>query len=116
MPVDLGSYSSRVTLMGGNAVKTAAEDVNARLYNIAARELGCEPTELTSGGRRIYNRHALHIGMDFAEAARRFFSLHGPLVGTGCYEPPRTSAATPRGPRSATRRRSPSVPRCARWR
>jgi 4-hydroxybenzoyl-CoA reductase alpha subunit len=87
-PIDLGSYSSRVTLMGGNAVKTAADDVNSRLYKIAARELGCEPTELASGGRRIYNRRAPHIGMDFPEAARRYFSLHGPLVGTGCYEPP----------------------------
>ena len=26
--------------------------------------------------------------MDFAEAARRYFSAHGPLVGTGYYEPP----------------------------
>ncbi len=87
-PIDLGSYSSRVTLMGGNAVKMAAEDINARLYRIAGRELGCEPSELASGGRRIFNRRAPHIGMTFAEAARRYFSLHGPLVGTGCYEPP----------------------------
>ncbi|MFH1178082.1 MAG: molybdopterin cofactor-binding domain-containing protein [Acidobacteriota bacterium] len=87
-PIDLGSYSSRVTLMGGNAVKMAAEDINSRLYKIAARELGCEPSELVSGERRIFNRRATHIGMSFAEAARRYFSLHGPLVGTGCYEPP----------------------------
>jgi 4-hydroxybenzoyl-CoA reductase alpha subunit len=87
-PIDLGSYSSRVTLMGGNAVKMAADDINKRLYPIVARELGCDPGELVSGDRRIFNRAAPHLGMAFAEAASRFFSAHGPLVGTGCYEPP----------------------------
>jgi 4-hydroxybenzoyl-CoA reductase subunit alpha len=87
-PIDLGSYSSRVTLMAGNAVKAAADDINAKLYPIVARELGCEPEALASEGRRIFIESAPQIGMDFAEAARRYFSAHGPLVGTGCYEPP----------------------------
>ncbi len=87
-PIDLGSYSSRVTLMAGNAVKMAAEAVNANLYPIVARELGCPPEALSSEGRRIFMTEAPHLGMDFAEAARRFFSAHGPLVGSGYYEPP----------------------------
>ncbi len=87
-PIDLGSYSSRVTLMAGNAVKMAADAVNAKLYPIVARELGCQPNALTSGGRRIFVTAAPHLGMDFAEAARRFFAANGPLVGTGYYEPP----------------------------
>jgi 4-hydroxybenzoyl-CoA reductase subunit alpha len=87
-PIDLGSYSSRVTLMGGNAVKAAADDINKHLYQIVAREIGCDPGELVSEDRRIFNRSAPQLGMDFAEAARRYFSAHGPLVGTGCYEPP----------------------------
>jgi 4-hydroxybenzoyl-CoA reductase subunit alpha len=87
-PIDLGSYSSRVTLMGGNAVIMAARDVNAKLYAIVARELGCEPEALVSAERQIYNRHAPSHRMSFAEAARRYFSANGPLVGTGFYEPP----------------------------
>jgi 4-hydroxybenzoyl-CoA reductase subunit alpha len=87
-PIDLGSYSSRVTLMGGNAVKAAAEDINTRLHRIVARELGCEPDALVSRDRRITIETAPHLGMDFAEAARRYFSVNGPLVGTGSYEPP----------------------------
>jgi 4-hydroxybenzoyl-CoA reductase subunit alpha len=87
-PIDLGSYSSRVTLMAGNAIKAAADDINAKLYRVVARELGCEPEALASGGRRIFIEAAPHIGMDFAEAARRCFSAGGPLLGTGCYEPP----------------------------
>jgi 4-hydroxybenzoyl-CoA reductase subunit alpha len=77
-----------VTLMGGNAVKMAADDVNRKLYPIVARELGCEPEALASGGRRIYVREAPQLGMEFAEAASRYFSAHGPLVGTGYYQPP----------------------------
>jgi len=87
-PIDLGSYSSRVTLMAGNAVKAAADDINSKLYRAAARELGCEPEALVSEGRRIFIEKAPHVAMDFAEAARRCFSANGPLVGTGCYEPP----------------------------
>jgi 4-hydroxybenzoyl-CoA reductase subunit alpha len=74
--------------MAGNAVKAAAEDINSRLYRVAARELGCEPDALVSEGRRIFIETAPHVGMDFAEAARLCFSANGPLVGTGCYEPP----------------------------
>jgi len=87
-PIDLGSYSSRVTLMGGNAVKMAADDVNRKLYEVAARELGCEPAALASGDRRIFIREAPQLDMEFAEAAQRYFSVNGPLVGTGYYEPP----------------------------
>ncbi len=87
-PIDLGSYSSRVTLMSGNAVKMAADDINSKVYPIVARELGCEPAALVSEGRRIFIEAAPHLGMDFSEAAHRYFSAHGPLVGTGYYEPP----------------------------
>ncbi len=87
-PIDLGSYSSRVTLMAGNAVKMAADDITNRLRRVVARELGCEPDALESGEGRIYITAAPHIGMDFPEAARRSFSANGPLVGTGWYEPP----------------------------
>jgi 4-hydroxybenzoyl-CoA reductase subunit alpha len=87
-PIDLGSYSSRVTLMAGNAIKMAADNINKKLYPLVARELGCGPEALVSEGRRIFVETAPQIGMDFAEAARRAFSVDGPLVGTGYYEPP----------------------------
>lgn len=87
-PIDLGSYSSRVTLMGGNAVKMAADDINQKLYPVVARELGCEPDMLVSKDRKICVASAPHLAMDFGEAARRYFSVNGPLVGTGYYEPP----------------------------
>ncbi len=91
-PIDLGAYSSRVTLMGGNAVLMAARDVVRKLLPIAAREIGCRPSELATGGGRIFVRaepSRPSRGMDWAEAARRYFNKRGPLVGTGWYKPPR---------------------------
>ncbi len=88
-PIDLGSYSSRVTLMGGNAVKMAASRVKDQLFEIAGRRLGVPPTGLMAMEGRIFVAERPEVGMDWAEAARIAFSEAGPLVGTGFYEPPR---------------------------
>ena len=88
-PLDLGSYSSRVTLMGGNAVKMAANNVTAQLREVAAHELGCDPGALTAREGRIFVKEHASVGMDWAAAARKAFSKKGPVVGTGCYSPPR---------------------------
>lgn len=88
-PLDLGSYSSRVTLMGGNAVKMAADRVTAQLFEVAAHELGCGPASLTARDGRIFLRGNPETGMDWATAARAAFSKHGPVVGTGHYSPPK---------------------------
>jgi 4-hydroxybenzoyl-CoA reductase subunit alpha len=40
-PIDIGSYSSRVTFMAGNATLRAAEDVKKRIAAAAARKMNC---------------------------------------------------------------------------
>jgi 4-hydroxybenzoyl-CoA reductase subunit alpha len=40
-PVDIGSYSSRVTFMNGNAAMRAAEDVKRKIVAAAAQKIGC---------------------------------------------------------------------------
>jgi 4-hydroxybenzoyl-CoA reductase subunit alpha len=45
-PVDLGSYSSRVTMMTGSAALHAAESVRNQLAAVAATEFSCEPDEV----------------------------------------------------------------------
>lgn len=87
-PLDLGSYSSRVTLMGGNAVRMAAADVKSQVLAVAGRHLGCDPHGLTAREGRIYVAEHPDVGMAWAEAARLAFSKNGPVVGTGCYQPP----------------------------
>jgi 4-hydroxybenzoyl-CoA reductase alpha subunit len=87
-PIDLGAYSSRVTLMGGNAVVMASKEIVEQLFPIAAKALGCEPSVLAAHGGRIFVKDDPDTGLDWAEAARTFFNENGPLVGTGFYKPP----------------------------
>jgi 4-hydroxybenzoyl-CoA reductase subunit alpha len=45
-PIDIGSYSSRVTFMAGNATLRAAEAVKKQISAAAAKKMGCAPEEL----------------------------------------------------------------------
>jgi len=88
--LDLGAYSSRLTLMGGNAVRMAAQRVKSQLLDVAARELGCDAAALVARDGRIFVKDHPAIGMDWAAAARTAFSRGGPVVGTGSYQPPKS--------------------------
>jgi 4-hydroxybenzoyl-CoA reductase alpha subunit len=87
-PIDLGAYSSRVTLMGGNAVIMASQEVANKLFAIAAKELGCDPSLLMAKNGRIFLPDDPGTSFEWAEAARLYFNENGPLVGTGWYKPP----------------------------
>jgi len=45
-PIDIGSYSSRVTFMNGNATLRAAQDVKKQIASAAARKMNCAVEEL----------------------------------------------------------------------
>ncbi len=45
-PIDIGSYSSRVTFMAGNATLRAAEEVKKRIAAAAAQKMNCAPEDL----------------------------------------------------------------------
>jgi 4-hydroxybenzoyl-CoA reductase subunit alpha len=45
-PIDIGSYSSRVTFMAGNATLRAAEDVKKRISAAAATKMNCAAEDL----------------------------------------------------------------------
>lgn len=45
-PIDIGSYSSRVTFMAGNATLRAAEEVKRRIAAAAAKKMNCAPDDL----------------------------------------------------------------------
>ena len=45
-PIDIGSYSSRVTFMAGNATLRAAESVKKQIASAAARKMNCVPEDL----------------------------------------------------------------------
>jgi 4-hydroxybenzoyl-CoA reductase subunit alpha len=45
-PIDIGSYSSRVTFMAGNATLCAAREVKKQIASAAAKKMNCSPEEL----------------------------------------------------------------------
>jgi 4-hydroxybenzoyl-CoA reductase subunit alpha len=46
-PIDIGSYSSRVTFMAGNATLRAAQEIKKQIAQAAARKMNCSPDDLT---------------------------------------------------------------------
>ena len=87
-PTDLGSYSSRVTLMAGNAVRMAAAEVKAQLLKMAGEILGCDPHGLEARDGKILVAQHPEISIAWDEVARKVFSRGGPVTGTGHYSPP----------------------------
>src|SRR5579871_3321880 len=53
-PIDLGSYSSRVTMMAGNAALRAAEDVKKNIVSAAARRMNCAPEDVVMRNDRVW--------------------------------------------------------------
>ncbi len=88
-PVDLGSYSSRVTLMAGNAVIQAATRLRDRIFEAAAKKLEVAPAQLAARDRRVFVIDDTDKGMSFAEAVVLGESMHGVLAFPGSYAPPK---------------------------
>jgi len=86
-PLDLGAYSSRVTLMGGHAVARAGEAVVDKMRPYAAAMLGCNEADVVARDARMWDR-TFRQSVAWEEVARKYFNDNGPLVGTGCYKPP----------------------------
>ncbi len=88
-PVDLGSYSSRVTLMMGNAAIEAAERARGDVARAVVEKTGIPRSRMVFGGGRVFDAEAPERGVTFAEAVQMAESLFGTLGTTGSYKPPR---------------------------
>ena len=89
-PVDLGSYSSRVTLMTGHAAIQAAERARDAMAGPVAKKLGIPVENLVFAGRRVFDAEDPARGVEFAEAVRIAESAIGAIGSTGSYTPPRS--------------------------
>jgi len=89
-PVDLGSYSSRVTLMTGNAAIQAAERARELLVMAVAEKLGVPIENLSLGERRVFDVENPEVGVSFAEAIVLAESKFGTIGTVGSYTPPRS--------------------------
>ncbi len=88
-PVDLGSYSSRVTVMMGNAAIQAAERAREMIVDAAAEELEVSPERLVFAQGRVFAAEDPSKALTFAEAVVFAETKFGTLGTVGSYMPPR---------------------------
>jgi len=91
-PVDLGSYSSRVTLMMGNAAIQAAERAREIVAGAVADKLEVPRERLVFAGRRVFDAQDPERGMEWRKAVICAEERHGTIGSTGSYAPPRAPA------------------------
>jgi 4-hydroxybenzoyl-CoA reductase alpha subunit len=89
-PVDLGSYSSRVTLMSGNAALQAAERARDIIAPHAAKKLEIPGDRVVFAGGRVFDAEDPEKGMTFAEAVQLAEAQVGTVGTVGSYTPPRS--------------------------
>jgi 4-hydroxybenzoyl-CoA reductase alpha subunit len=110
-PIDLGAYSSRQTLMTGNATKQAAEIIRQQLLDRLAKDFDMPASAFTFRGGLVHGteknaaktkelrdryisehrgfRNMVKDGpLTFQEVARWAFSKQGTILGVGTYLPP----------------------------
>jgi CO/xanthine dehydrogenase Mo-binding subunit len=89
-PVDLGSYSSRVTFMAGNAALMAARKMRGILVGVVAEQMGCSPSEVEVCDGKIGE-------LAFEDAAVLAQERFGVLSTHGTYTPPSDLGGSFRG-------------------
>lgn len=87
-PVDLGSYSSRVTLMTGQAAIQAAERIRTMISGPVAAKLDVPKDRIVFGGGRVFDANDPDRGLSFAEAIVTAESRLGTIGNVGSYTPP----------------------------
>ncbi len=90
-PVDLGSYSSRVTLMSGNAALQAAERTRDILARHAAKKLAIPGDRVVFAESRVFDAENPSHGMTFAEAIQAAEAAQGTVGALGSYTPPQSA-------------------------
>ncbi len=89
-PVDLGSYSSRVTLMSGNAALQAAERAREILATHVAAKLGVTVPHVAFADGRVFDTAEPEKGISFAEAVQLAEASVGTVGTVGSYTPPQS--------------------------
>ncbi|MCX7175065.1 MAG: molybdopterin-dependent oxidoreductase [Proteobacteria bacterium] len=88
-PIDLGSYSSRVTIMMGNAAMQAAGRVHDLIIAAVAEKLDTLPNSVVMSQGRVFAAEDPNKGMSFAEAVVVAATKFGTLGTVGSYTPPK---------------------------
>ncbi len=89
-PVDLGSYSSRVTLMMGNAAVQAAERAREMIAKAVSEQLEIPAARLVFADRQVFDAENPDKGLAFQDAVIVAEARFGTLATAGSYIPPRS--------------------------
>ncbi|MBK9283017.1 MAG: molybdopterin-dependent oxidoreductase [Sphingobacteriaceae bacterium] len=87
-PIDLGSYSSRVTFMAGNAAKTAAENLKNIIMKSVSLKFDRNTDELIFENRRVFTSDK-HIDLSWNDAVEIATRKVGALTVSGAYNSPK---------------------------
>src|SRR4029077_18567 len=88
-PVDLGSYSSRVTLLCGMAAIQGAERLRTAIFEAVAKKLEVSPASLVARDRKGGVPDDWEKAVPCARAVELGEGLHGVLAFPGSYAPPK---------------------------
>ena len=91
-PVDLGSYSSRVTIMAGNAALQAAERARELLAEAVAIRLEVPKERLRFADKHVFDSAATEKRVPFHEAVCLAEARFGTIGTVGSYTPPKSPA------------------------
>ncbi len=91
-PVDLGSYSSRVTLMMGNAAIEAATRARDLIAAAVGKKLDVPASRLVFAEHRVFDAQDPARGVGWQDAVIHAEAMHGTLGTTGSYKPPPSAA------------------------
>ncbi len=87
-PIDLGSYSSRVTFMAGNAAIKASEKIREKLANAAAKITGQPAQGFILKDEKVVYAPDPKISVSFDEALEEALAKNGALMAKGIYQSP----------------------------
>jgi 4-hydroxybenzoyl-CoA reductase subunit alpha len=91
-PVDLGSYSSRVTLMAGNAALQAASKAREMLAEAVAQHFGVAQAQIRFTGGFVFDSSEPEKRIPFHEAICLAEAMYGTIGTVGSYTPPKSPA------------------------
>jgi 4-hydroxybenzoyl-CoA reductase subunit alpha len=87
-PIDLGSYSSRVTFMAGNACLDAAKNMRAQVLGAIAAKYKLDIAMLEMRDDHIISLDDSRLRLTFDDAIAAALEFRGALVSKGTYTPP----------------------------
>ncbi len=87
-PVDLGSYSSRVTFMAGNAAKHAAENLRKIIVDSITKKFEILPDELNFEDDKVFSNNKT-VDLSWVEAIDIATRKIGALTVSGYYNSPK---------------------------